>query len=88
MSSEEMEVQYADKLLDFHLSHGTPASQFLTWGNLTKSLSLLTDTHLNGLDWDTIPSLFDRLDDVKTTHIDLEIASSRCVAQVLLGPAH
>ena len=63
MSSEEMEVQYADKLLDFHVSHGTPASLFLTWGNLMKSLPLLTDTHLNGLDWDTIPGLFDHLED-------------------------
>ena len=59
------------------MSHGTPASQFLTWENLTKSPSLLTDTHLDGLDWDTIPGLFDHLDEVKTTHIDLEIASSR-----------
>ena len=77
MSSEEIEAQYANKLLDLHLSHGTPASHFLTWGNLMKSLSLVTDTCLNGLDWDTIPSLFDRLDEVKTTHIDLDIASSR-----------
>ena len=77
MSTEEIEAQYADKLVDFHTSHGTPPSQFLTWGNLTKCPSLLMDTRLNSLDWDTIPGLFDHLDDVKMTHIDLEIASSR-----------
>ena len=75
MSTEEIEAQYSDRLLDFHLTHGTP-SQFLTWESLTKCLSLLMDTRLDGLDWDTIPGLFDRLDTIKTMHIDLNIATS------------
>ena len=46
-------------------------------GEIWWSPSLLTDTCLDGLDWDTIPGLFDHLDEVKMTHIDFEIASSR-----------
>ena len=75
MSTEEVETQYANRLLDFHLTHGTPPSQFLTWENLMKCPSLLMDSCLDGLDWDTIPGLFDHLDAIKMTHIDLDIAT-------------
>ena len=77
MSTEEIEAQYADRLLDFHLTHSTPPSQFLTWENLTKCPSLLMDIRLDGLDWDTISGLFDCLDTIKTMHIDLNIATSQ-----------
>ena len=35
------------------------------------------DSLLNGLDWDTIPGLFDHLDTVKATHINLDIVTSQ-----------
>ena len=76
MSAEEVEMQYADRLLDFHLTHGTPPSQFLTWETLMKCPSLLMDSCLNDLDWDTIPGLFNHLDTVKMMHINLDIATS------------
>ena len=82
MSTEEVEAQYVDRLLDFHLTHGTPPGQFLTWENLTKCPSLLMDPHLDGLDWDTIPGLFDHLDTVKVTHIDLDIATGRWIDEL------
>ena len=58
------------------MSNKTPPSQFLTWENLTKCPSILMDTHLDGLDWDTVPGLFDHQDAVKMMHIDLDIATS------------
>ena len=79
MSTEELTVQYVDKLLDFHIPNQRAPSQYLTWGNLTKCPALLMDSHLNGLDWDTIPGLFDCLDAVKATRIDLEIVTGQWV---------
>ena len=77
MSAEEITAQYVDRLLDFHLSNGTPPSQFLTWGNVTKCPTLLMDKHLDGLDWDAIPGLFDHVDAIKATHIDLDIVTGQ-----------
>ena len=77
MSTEYITAQYIEKLLDFHLSTGMPPSQFLTWGNLTKCPTLLMDKCLDGLDWDTIPGLFDRVNGIKTTPIDLDIVTGR-----------
>ena len=77
MSTEDITAQYIERLLDFHLSTGTPPSQFLTLGNLTKCPTLLIDKRLDSLDWDTMPGLFDHLDTVKTTHIDLDIVTSQ-----------
>ena len=68
-------------MLDFHLTHGTPASQFLMWENLTKCPSLLMDSHLDGLDYNTIPGLFDHLDTIKATHINLDIATNRWIEE-------
>ena len=79
MSTEDIAAQYADRLLDFHLTHGTTPSQFLTWGNLTKCPSSLMDACLDGLDLDTISSLFDCLDAVKMMHIDLDIATNQWI---------
>ena len=70
MSTEELTVQYADSLLDFHITNQTAPSQYLTWGNLTKCPALLMDNCLDDLDWDTIPGLFDCLDIIKATLID------------------
>ena len=75
MSAEETAAQYIEKLLDFHISTRTPPSQFLTWGNLTQCPALLMDNRLDGLDWDTIPGLFDHLNTIKATHIDLDIVT-------------
>ena len=77
MSLEETTRQCVDNLLDFHISMGMDPSQFLTWGNLTGYPTLLMDRRLDGLDWDTIPGFFDRVDAVKTTLIDLDIATIR-----------
>ena len=81
MSTEELAAQYVEKLLDFHLSNGTAPSQYLIWGNLTKCPALLMDSRLNGLDWDTIPGLFDHIDAVKATLIDLEIITGQWVQE-------
>ena len=75
MSAEEITEQYIEKLLDVHLSTGTAPSQFLTWGNMTKCPTLLIDSCLNGLDWDTIPGLFDCLNTIKATLINLDIVT-------------
>ena len=75
MFADDISVQYTTKLLDFHFSTGMPPSQFLTWGNLTSCPTLLLDKCLDGLDWDSMPSLFDRVDAIKATHIDLDIAT-------------
>ena len=37
------------------------------------------DSCLDGLDWDTIPGLFDCLDAIKMMHIDLDIATSQWI---------
>ena len=79
MSAEETAVQYIEKLLDFHISTSTPPSQFLTWGNLVQCPALLMNSRLNDLDWDTIPGLFDRLDAVKATHMDLDFVSGQWI---------
>ena len=68
-------AQYVDKFLDFHIPNQMAPSQYLTWGNLTKCPALLMNSHLDGLDWDTIPGLFNHLDAVKVTLIDLEIVT-------------
>ena len=81
MSTEELAAQYIDKLLDFHIPNQTAPSQYLRWGNLKKCSALLMDSHLDSLDWDTIPGLFDHLDVVKATLIDLEIVTGRWVHQ-------
>ena len=39
------------------------------------------DSRLNGLDWDTIPGLFDHLDAIKATLINLEIVMGRWVQE-------
>ena len=54
-----------------------PPSQFITFGSLTGCPTLLMDRHLDGLDWDTIPGLFNRVDAFKTTLINLDIATVR-----------
>ena len=79
MSIEELAAQYVDKLLDFHIPNQTAPSQYLTLGNLTKCPALLMDSHLNGLDWDTIPGLLDCVNAIKATVIDLEIVTGRWV---------
>ena len=81
MSLEEIEKDYVDRLLDFHLSNRTPPSQFLTWENLTKCPTLLIDKRLDGLDWDTIPGLFDHVNAIKATHIDLDIATGQWMTE-------
>ena len=81
MSTEEFAAQYMYKLLDFHIPNQTAPIQYLTWGNLTKCPALLMDSRLDGLDWDTIPGLFNHLDAVKATLIDLEIVTGQWVQE-------
>ena len=75
MSAGDISVQYTTKLLNFHFSMGMPPSQFLICGNLTSCPNLPLDKCLNGLDWDFMPGLFDHVDAIKATHIDLDITT-------------
>ena len=55
----------------------TPPSEYLTWGNLQKTPAFMTDDHLDGLDWDTIPGLLDWVDKVTTMQADLLMAVNK-----------
>ena len=70
MTEDEKEAEFTTRFFDFHISNNTPPTAYLTWKTLQKRPSLMTNEQLEGLDWDTITGLFDRVGSVKTTHVD------------------
>ena len=59
--TEEMEKEYIRRFFDYHISNNTSPTVYLTWKTLQKMPALMTNDQLDGLDWDTITGLFDRV---------------------------
>ena len=86
MTADEMEKEFITRFFDFHISNNTPPTAYLMWKTLQKMPFLMTNNQLNGLDWDTITCLFDRVGLVKSTHVDMLMVTGTWAAHEEYDP--